>query len=135
MDEGLSFSDIFDDDIPYEQKPPEMLRPMEEQDWPIQAKNLFKGLRETDLLTETHLQDLFHATNEHNLLGMLEDDTVKLAFVGGTQSDEFYNRGYPFFLSTMRQKYGNYARDIGGKYVGNKYNVIISDIQKYLDEL
>lgn len=109
MDEGLSFSDIFDDDIPYEVKPPEMLRPMEE----------------AELLTETHLQDLFHATHEHQLLGMLEDDAVKLAFVGGTQADEFYNRGYPFFLSTMRQKYGNYARDIGGEYVGNKYNVIV----------
>ena len=125
MDEGLSFSDIFDEDIPYEQKPPEMLKPMEEDDFSIQTKDKFGGLWENNLLTEIHLQDLYHATHEFQLLGMLEDGAIKLAFVGGTQADEFYNKGYPFFLSTMRQKYGNYAHDIGGENVGNKYNVII----------
>jgi hypothetical protein len=125
MDEGLSFSDIFDDDIPYEQKPPEMLTPMEEDDFPTQAKNLFAGLWESNLLTETHLQDLFHATGEANLLQILKEDSLKLAFAGGTVPDLSYNKGYPFFLSTMRQKYGNYARDIGKETGYIKYNVII----------
>ena len=40
--EGLSFSDQYDDDIPGDVKPPQMLRPMEEMDYPIQAKDLFK---------------------------------------------------------------------------------------------
>jgi hypothetical protein len=44
--EGLSFSDCYDDDIPNEVKPPQMLCPMEETDYPIQAKDLFKGLWE-----------------------------------------------------------------------------------------
>ena len=46
LSEGLNFSDYFDDSIPAEVKPPNMLRPMEEMDYPIQAKNLFKGLWE-----------------------------------------------------------------------------------------
>jgi hypothetical protein len=125
MDEGLSFSDIFDDDIPYEQKPPEMLVPMEETDFPTQAKDLFAGLWESDLLTETHLQDLFHATGETNLLQILKDDSLKLAFAGGTQSDLSYNKGHQFFLSTMRQKYGNYARDIGKETGFIKHHVVI----------
>ena len=125
MHEGLNFSDIFDDEIPYEQKPPEMLRPMEETDFPTQAKDLFAGLWESDLLTETHLQDLFHATGETNLLQILKDDALKLAFAGGTAADLSYNKGYQFFLSTMRQKYGNYARDIGGKSGYIKNHVVI----------
>ena len=126
MHEGLSFSDIFDDEISADVKSPEMLKPMEEADWPIQAKNLFKGLWETELLNETHLTDLFHATNTHNLLGMLEDDAVKLTFAGGTESDQSYNKGYSFFLATMRAKYGNYARgrEPSKEYIG-MYNVVV----------
>lgn len=44
--EGLSFSDYFDDSIPYEVKPVPSLKPMQEDDYPIQAKDLFKGLWE-----------------------------------------------------------------------------------------
>ena len=45
--EGLSFSDYFDEKTPYEVKPPEMMRPMDEADWPIQARDLFgNGLHE-----------------------------------------------------------------------------------------
>jgi hypothetical protein len=44
--EGLSFSDIYDDSVPNEVKPPQMLCPMDEIDFPIQAKDLFKGLWE-----------------------------------------------------------------------------------------
>jgi len=48
--EGLSFSDYGNDDkTPYEVKPPEMLRPMQEDDYPIQARDLFgNGLNEGD---------------------------------------------------------------------------------------
>lgn len=128
MDEGLSFSDIFDDSIPYEQKPPEMLRPMEEDDFPTQSKDLFGGLWEQDLLTETHLQDLYHATGESALLQILQDDTIKLTFAGGTAADEHYNRGYPYYLSTMRAKYGNFARGFSGPFgddIPGHYDVII----------
>lgn len=128
MHEGLNFSDIFDDDIPAEQKPPEMLRPMEEKNLPIQDSNLSKKLREVNLIAEVHLQDLFHATNEDALLKILESDSLKLTFVGGTTADEDINGGYPFFLSTMRQKYGNYARGFSGPYgddIPGHYKVII----------
>ena len=46
MREGLSFSDYFSEEIPYESKPIYSLKPMQEQDYPIQAKNLFKGIWE-----------------------------------------------------------------------------------------
>lgn len=48
--EGLSFSDYYDDSIPYEVKPPQSITPMEEMDFPTQAKDLFKQIRETDSL-------------------------------------------------------------------------------------
>ena len=52
MDEGLSFSDVSnDDEISAEQRPPQMLKPMEETDFPIQTKDLFGGLWENNLLT------------------------------------------------------------------------------------
>lgn len=41
--EGLSFSDYFDDEVPYDVKPVPSLTPMEEQDFPIQSHNLFKN--------------------------------------------------------------------------------------------
>lgn len=48
--EGLNYSDYFDDDIPADVKPPEMLCPMDEADWPIQARDLFgNGLHEEKL--------------------------------------------------------------------------------------
>ena len=57
--EGLSFSDYFDDSIPYEVKPVPSTIPMEEDeepvrnygdDYPLRAKDLFKGLWETEQL-------------------------------------------------------------------------------------
>lgn len=101
---------------------------IEEDDYPIQTKNLFAGLWESDLLTETHLQDLYHATGEINLLKMLRDDAIKLTFAGGTAADEYYNKGYPYYLSTMRQKYGQFARGFGGPFgddIPGHYDVII----------
>ena len=54
--EGLSFSDYFDDSVPYEVKPVPCLTPMEEEssfvghsDVPTQSKDLFKGLWEDTL--------------------------------------------------------------------------------------
>lgn len=54
--EGLSFSDYFDSDVPADVKPPPMLCPMEEEetirqdapqsDYPTETKDLFKGLWE-----------------------------------------------------------------------------------------
>ena len=51
--EGLSFSDYFDDSIPNEVKPVYSLTPMQEDDFPTQAKDLFKGLWE-DILQNHH---------------------------------------------------------------------------------
>lgn len=64
---GLSFSDYFDDDIPYEQKPPEMLRPMEETDFPIQAKDLFAGLWEGNADSKIRFEDLFKSNPYHHV--------------------------------------------------------------------
>ena len=56
--EGLSFSDYFDDSVPYEVKPTFVTTPTVEEDntdkfighddFPTQAKDLFKGLWETE---------------------------------------------------------------------------------------
>jgi hypothetical protein len=62
------------------------------------------------LLLEVHIVNIFNATDHSRLLSILQDNAIKLGFVGGTYADQQVNRGYPFFLSTMRQKYGNYAR-------------------------
>jgi hypothetical protein len=51
--EVLSFSDYFDDSIPYDVKPVPNLVPMQEDDFPTQAKDLFKGLWE-DVLSNGH---------------------------------------------------------------------------------
>lgn len=76
------------------------------------------------LLLERHQEDLYHATYHFELLQILKDNAIKMAFVGGTQADQEVNRGYPFFLSTSRSKYGNYARgSYDSTYVS--YNVII----------
>lgn len=110
---NLSFSDYHDPSIPYEAKPRISIVPhygtMFEK---------FSRKHTKNLLMETHLQDLFHATGIHALLDILKSGEIKLSFSGGTPSDHTLNKGYPFWLSTMRQKYGNFARK------GN-YQVII----------
>jgi len=63
-----------------------------------------------DLLLEVHLEDLYHATYHSRLIKILKDDAIKLAFTGGTEADAWINKGYHFFLSTMRAKYGNFVR-------------------------
>ena len=74
--EGLSFSDYGNDDKnPYEVKPPEMLRPMQEDDYPTQTKDLFKGLWESspkdDIITSSFLcywldkEGNFYGTRHH----------------------------------------------------------------------
>ena len=54
--EGLSFSEWGNDDRnSYEVKPPQMMRPMDEADWPIQARDLFgNGLHEDNLKVSGH---------------------------------------------------------------------------------
>ena len=51
--EGLSFSDYMDDSVPADVKPSYSLTPMQEDDFPTQAKDLFKGLWE-DVLQNYH---------------------------------------------------------------------------------
>lgn len=75
------------------------------------------------LLLETHLRDLYHATYIAAVGSMLEDNSIGLTFVGGTEADQQLNKRYNFFLSTMRQKYGNYARIRGTSKI--HYPVII----------
>ena len=65
------------------------------------------------LITETHLRNLFHVTDYVSLSSILKDNAIKLTFVHGTRPDIEINKGFHFYLSTMRQKYGNYARNIG----------------------
>ena len=110
IDEGLSFSDHDDESIPYDVKPTYAIQPMEEL---------------ASLLTEVHLEDLYHATNEGSLIGILKSNSIKLTFAGGTMADDSLNKGRAFFLSTSRQKYGNYAR--GGRATNSDpyYEVIV----------
>jgi len=53
--EGLSFSDYMDDSVPADVKPAYSLTPMQEDDFPIQAKDQFKGLWE----------DVVHSGNDY----------------------------------------------------------------------
>ena len=59
LGEGLSFSDQFDDSLPYEVKPPQMVRPMEEADYPIQTKDLFKGIQreQSDVMKPEQMEE------------------------------------------------------------------------------
>jgi hypothetical protein len=61
------------------------------------------------LLTEA-MEKLFHATNLNKLLEILKSDALKFTYADGTSSDAMINQGYPFYLSTSREKYGGYAR-------------------------
>jgi hypothetical protein len=101
----------------------------EEEDIPVQNRSRWPRIDEKEIINETHLQDLYHATGIKNLLGILEDNSIKLTFAGGSTADMSLNKKYPFFLSTMRQKFGAYARgssSSGGQGKGYiSYNVII----------
>lgn len=61
------------------------------------------------LITEA-LDNLYHATDVSNLLKILETNSFKLTYSDSVSSEEKLNRGYPFYLSTSREKYGGYAR-------------------------
>jgi hypothetical protein len=84
IDEGLSYSDYGDEDTPYDVKPTNAVQPMQEL---------------ASLLNETHLKDLYHATQNDVLIKILETDTIKLAFTGGTkQTMILIKENISFFL-------------------------------------
>ena len=83
--EGLSFSDYFDDSVPYEVKPVPSTIPMEEDDRfigrsdiPTQSKDLFKGL------WETHEKSRVLASNGYWLTPECEFED---AYIGGNSHD------------------------------------------------
>lgn len=61
------------------------------------------------LLVEA-MEKLFHATELHTLLEILKSDSLKFTYADGTESETSLSKGYPFYLSTSREKYGGYAR-------------------------
>jgi hypothetical protein len=73
-DKKLSYSDYYDDSIPYEVKPVPYLKPMEEQDYPTQTKDLFAGLFQETPKSQLQMSPLM----------MKETDDV-------TYNDENYN--------------------------------------------
>ena len=80
------------------------------------------------LITETHLRNLFHVTHFSELNSILNDNAIKLTFVHGSKADFLLNKGYHFFLSTMRQKYGNYASGIGDNYSKEVYRPVVINL-------
>lgn len=71
-----------------------------------------------DLFLEKHQSELYHATNINALEKILEDNSIKLTFSKG--ADELGDK--PFYLSTMRSKYGNYADYYRGKGKGETWS-------------
>ena len=61
------------------------------------------------LLTEA-LDDLYHSTDLFGLIGILKDNSIKLAFGRGSNAEEPSMKDKHFYLSMSRQKVGNYAR-------------------------
>lgn len=53
---------------------------------------------------------LYHATYVGRLLKILISGKLGLSFAAGTESEVNMNKGYQFFLSATREKYGNFAR-------------------------
>ena len=70
-------------------------------------------IRLKSLLTEA-LDQLFHATDLNRLLKILQNDAIKLTYADGSDIESKLNQGYPFYLSTSREKFGGYARRGGG---------------------
>lgn len=70
-------------------------------------------IRLKSLLTES-LDQLFHATDLNRLLKILQNDAIKLTYADGSDIESKLNQGYPFYLSTSREKFGGYARRGGG---------------------
>lgn len=95
--EGLSFSDYFDDSIPYEVKPVPSLVPIEEQDWPIQTKDLFKGLFEDVPTSQLKIAPLLKETDyvEYKKIQYGWDDSGVSIFLlyhpeGESQSKDYH---------------------------------------------
>lgn len=70
-------------------------------------------IRLKSLLTEA-LDQLFHATDLNRLLKILQNDAIKLTYADGSDIESKLNQGFPFYLSTSREKFGGYARRGGG---------------------
>jgi hypothetical protein len=77
--DGLGFSDYFDDSIPYDVKPVPFLQPMDELDYPIQAKDIFADLSKENLQTQLKMSPLLKETDSVEWRGKLynwERDSV-----------------------------------------------------------
>ena len=70
-------------------------------------------IRLKSLLTEA-LDQLFHATDLDRLLKILQSDAIKLTYADASDIESKLNQGFPFYLSTSREKFGDYARRGGG---------------------
>lgn len=77
----------------------------------------------SSLLTEA-LDHLFHATDINKLKKILDSDALKFTYADGSDIESKYNKEFPFYLSTSRERYGGYARR-GGK-IGSEVVLILN---------
>lgn len=61
------------------------------------------------LLSEAQ-RHLFHSTELSALLGILHSNALRFTYSDGTYAEDSMSKGYPFYLSTSREKFGGYAR-------------------------
>lgn len=90
-------------------------------------------MRAIDFITEGASSVLFHYCSVHSAAKILEDGGFKPSSITGNKSEEAYApAGYPYFLSTARNKSGDYARmpgdsavmfNLDGNWLGSRYPV------------
>ena len=77
--------------------------------------------------------NLYHTTALQTLNEIIKDDAIRLTFSSAIESEEISNPNTPFFLSTSRKKFGNYAsKDFKSEYFpAVTINIDIDKLKKY----
>lgn len=81
----------------------------------------------TEILTEMASGKLYHITSVYNALTILRNQEFRLSVAIGTKSERDINHGYPYYLSTSRNKLNDYTKYIANQSVmfnlkGNFFN-------------
>lgn len=150
--EGLSFSDYIDDSIPYEVKPlPPVMPTCEDddslknygQDYPLRAKDLFKGLWEGDQYIDPNAiafwvdpHGKFHSTKSHNgwAKAYLARNTKQIPGFETEIYDAMYRLG--FIRLQVNEGDEQIMMDYGtkGSFIGNPNRKQHSEILNYAIE-
>jgi hypothetical protein len=78
--------------------------------------------------------NLYHTTNLFNLYHIVKQQNLKLTYSSAIGSEDMKYKKHPFFLSTSRVKFGNYAQggDFKSEYFSNvTINIDIHKLKKY----